>query len=288
VTPSLLVGVLGAASSLCASAALVVRADRVVLGRLEAVRREPVAGRHNGVTASVWRVIARVGALHLFRGGAKRDQISRRLRSATWHRSSEEILGLERLGAWSFAALLLVAPAPLPVLGPLVALVVMRIPDLMLAGVEKARRKRADAELPQLLDLLAGASSAGLAAPAAFRRALSAVSGPLGEDLAGVVRAVDLGARWRDELRHAADRMELPDLRRAVGALTRTESLGSSLSSAMAELAADVRASRRARASERARTAPVKMLFPLVFLVLPAFLLLTVVPVLLSTVRSIR
>ena len=41
-------------------------------------------------------------------------------------------------------------------------------------------------------------------------------------------------------------------------------------------------------AGERARTAPVKMLFPLVFLVLPAFLLLTVVPVLVTTLRSIR
>jgi Flp pilus assembly protein TadB len=288
VTPSLLASVLGVASGLSASAAVAVRADPAVLGRLEAVRRQRVEGRHLDVTAPGWRVIAKVGELNLFRGAAKRQQISRRLRSATWHRSAEEILGLERLGAWSCAALLLFAPAPLPASGPLVALVVMRIPDLMLAGAEKARRKRADAELPQLLDLLAGASSAGLAAPAAFRRALSAVSGPLAEDLAGVVRAVDLGARWRDELRNAADRMELPDLRRAVGALTRTESLGSSLSSAMAELAADVRASRRARASERARTAPVKMLFPLVFLVLPAFLLLTVVPVLLSTVRSIR
>ena len=39
---------------------------------------------------------------------------------------------------------------------------------------------------------------------------------------------------------------------------------------------------------ERARAAPVKMLFPFVFLVLPAFLLLTVVPVLLTTVQSIR
>ena len=53
-------------------------------------------------------------------------------------------------------------------------------------------------------------------------------------------------------------------------------------------LAADVRETRRSRAAERARTAPVKMLFPLVFLILPAFLLLTVVPVLLTTVRSIR
>ena len=54
------------------------------------------------------------------------------------------------------------------------------------------------------------------------------------------------------------------------------------------ELAATVRQARRAATLERARTAPVKMLFPLVFLILPAFLLLTVVPVLLTTVRSIR
>jgi tight adherence protein C len=73
-----------------------------------------------------------------------------------------------------------------------------------------------------------------------------------------------------------------------VGALTRAEALGSSLSEEVGRLAADVREARRAAATERARAAPVKMLFPLVFLVLPAFLLLTVVPVLVATVESIR
>ena len=156
-------------------------------------------------------------------------------------------------------------------------------------GSRAATRRRAaiDAEVPQLLDLLAAGSSAGLAAPLALRRATDGLAGPLADEVRATVRAVDLGARWRDELEALSDRLDLPDLRRAVAALTRTESLGASLSQATSELAASVRQARRAATSERARTAPVKMLFPLVFLVLPAFLLLTVVPVLLTTVRSI-
>ena len=100
--------------------------------------------------------------------------------------------------------------------------------------------------------------------------------------------AIDLGARWREELAAAAERLHLSDLRRIVAVLSRTETLGASLADSTADLAASVRSARRAAVTERARTAPVKMLFPLVFLVLPAFLLLTVVPVLLTTVQSIR
>jgi pilus assembly protein TadC len=112
--------------------------------------------------------------------------------------------------------------------------------------------------------------------------------GPLGTELRASLDAVDLGARWRQELAEVTERLGLPDLRRAVAILTSTETLGTSLTEATRELAADVRRSRGAAVAERARAAPVKMLFPLVLLVLPAFLLLTVVPVLLTTVQSIR
>ena len=153
----------------------------------------------------------------------------------------------------------------------------------------RAKRLRAvDAEVPQLLDLLAVASSAGLSAPLALRRAADAVYGPLADELSQVLQASDLGARWRDELAAMAARTGSSDLRRAVAALGRTETLGASLATSTADLAASVRAARRAATTQRARTAPIKMLFPLVFLILPAFLLLTVVPVLLSTVRSIQ
>jgi len=162
-----------------------------------------------------------------------------------------------------------------------------RLVPILRSRAGRRRRAAVDAEIPQLLDLLAAGSSAGLAAPLALRRAAEGLAGPLADEVRGAVRAVDLGARWRDELELLADRLDLPDLRRTVAALTRTESLGASLAQATAELAASVRQARRAATSERARTAPVKMLFPLVFLVLPAFLHLTVVPVLLTTVHSI-
>jgi tight adherence protein C len=151
-----------------------------------------------------------------------------------------------------------------------------------------ARRRELDREVPQLLDLLASASAAGLSAVAGFRQAVAALRGPLAEELRSCLGSVDLGGRWRTELAGASERLQLPDLRRVVAILARTETLGTSLSDATRELATDVRSARRAAVAERARTAPVKMLFPLVFLILPAFLLLTVVPVLLTTVRSIR
>jgi tight adherence protein C len=181
----------------------------------------------------------------------------------------------------------LALPWPGVVLAPVLCLIGLRFPAILEHRTSRRRRAAMDAQIPQLLDLLAAASSAGLSGQLALRRAVIALGDPLARELADALDAVDLGARWRDELASAAERLELPDLRRTVAALARTEKLGASLADSTADLAASVRAARRAAVTKRARTAPVKMLFPLVFLVLPAFLLLTVVPVLLTTVRFI-
>lgn len=147
--------------------------------------------------------------------------------------------------------------------------------------------RQIDAEVPDLLDLLAAGASAGLSSQLALERACDALRGPLADELRGSLEAVEMGRRWRDELDSLAQRLDLRDLRRTVAVLERSESLGTPLKDSLVQLAADVRSSRAALAAEKARKAPVKMLFPLVFLVLPAFLLLTVVPVLLSTLRSL-
>ena len=81
---------------------------------------------------------------------------------------------------------------------------------------------------------------------------------------------------------------DVAPLRRLAVSLGRSQRLGTSVGSTLRSVAEDLRADRRARAEEAARRAPVKMLFPLVFLILPAFLLLTVGPVVLATVRSLH
>lgn len=142
-------------------------------------------------------------------------------------------------------------------------------------------------ELPLLLDLLATATAAGMSGTLAFDAAVAALRGTLGRALGAVVAANALGAPLTEGVREVAATLAIPDLARAATLLERSGSLGVPVSVALRELAAEHRRGRRRAAELRARTAPVRMLFPLVFLVLPAFLLLTVVPMLLATLGSL-
>jgi tight adherence protein C len=273
--------VMAAAAAMLAAAAATTTVDRALASRLGAL-----SSKGSGWTLR--RVAARLGAARLTRRLPGRAATDRRIAHARVAVTEDEVAGAKVLSAGLLAAAALSAPWPAPMLAPVLAGCGVLLPDVLLVRLARRRMERADRELPLLLDLLAASSSAGLSGQFALRRAIESTEGPLSEELSDVIRAVDLGARWRDELRSAADRLPLPDLRRAVATMTRAESLGSSLSDALSELATEVRETRRSAATERARKAPVKMLFPLVFLVLPAFLLLTVVPVLISALQSIR
>jgi Flp pilus assembly protein TadB len=284
-TPSI-AAALAAASMLALVASVRHRIDRVVIERAGAER--VVADGHrrawNMYPALVLRTLE---SISLPTAVCDRERLRRRLRlSRSIGVDVDHVVGVKLAAA--AAAFLTCLLTPIAVAAPALAAAAFAVPDVVLARRVVRRTARMDDELPQLLDLLAAASHAGLGGPLALRRAVDGIRGPLADELGLVLTAVDLGGRWREELRSAADRLELPDLQRAVTALSRTETLGSSLSDAITELASRVRDARRAAMTERARKAPVKMLFPLVFLVLPAFLLLTVVPVLLSTLRSIR
>ncbi|MER3521636.1 MAG: hypothetical protein C4317_05385 [Acidimicrobiia bacterium] len=71
-------------------------------------------------------------------------------------------------------------------------------------------------------------------------------------------------------------------------AIAGSERLGHPLGPALMRLARDLREREIRAAQASARKAPIKVLFPLVFCILPAFVLLTVVPVLADTFAVIR
>jgi tight adherence protein C len=70
--------------------------------------------------------------------------------------------------------------------------------------------------------------------------------------------------------------------------LLNSERFGTQIAASLEAFAADVRGRLKRSAEEQARKAPVKILFPLVFLILPAFILLTVVPLLVSAFQSME
>jgi Flp pilus assembly protein TadB len=99
-----------------------------------------------------------------------------------------------------------------------------------------------------------------------------------------VIRACALGQSFDDALRELGLRM--PGARPLTDALRTSAQLGAPAGPALTRLGADLRADLRRRAEARARTVPVRLCLPLVGCILPAFALLTVVPVVLDGFRA--
>jgi len=98
----------------------------------------------------------------------------------------------------------------------------------------------------------------------------------VGRELDAAVRACTMGQSFDDALRELGRRT--PGARGLTDTLRTSARLGSPAAPALARLAAELRSDLRRRAEARARTVPVRLCFPLVGCVLPAFALLTVIP----------
>lgn len=156
--------------------------------------------------------------------------------------------------------------------------------DVLRRRRARQQRRQLTEQLPVALDLLTVAAGAGW--PPAGATAVAAGWSPpaIAAALTGALRATRLGAAFDDAItdtgRHQPVLVPLAD------ALATAARLGTPLRPALERLAADARADVRRAAEARARTVPVRLLFPLVFLVLPAFGLITLVPAIHAGLRG--
>jgi tight adherence protein C len=126
-------------------------------------------------------------------------------------------------------------------------------------------------------DLLAVAARAGHNPRLALEAVTPRLSGPVAEALSGALARSGHGSRLADALDAAGS--AIGDQGRALtSVLAASERYGSLLAPALDRLAGELRSQLRRQAEAEARKLPVKLLFPLVLCVLPAFGLLTLAP----------
>ncbi len=182
-----------------------------------------------------------------------------------------------------------VAAAGLLVVAPVIALVpvlwVTLAPALAARRARAAHETRLLDQLPDVVDLLALTTVAGLPAGAAIVAIGDRPGGPLGMALAGAAGRLRRGASTAEAL--DALRAVGPAARPLVDALLQHDRYGTPLLPALERVAIEARARRRRRAEEAARRLPVVLLFPLVLTTFPAFVLLTVVPLLAGSLGSL-
>ena len=151
-------------------------------------------------------------------------------------------------------------------------------PDVLLDGMIQRRQDLVQTALPDTIDLLTITVEAGLGFDAALERVARTTEGPLGEELALTVQEVQLGRSRSEALRAFADRIDLPDVRTLVSSLVQAEQFGITVGHVLRTQADVIRERRRQRAEEHAQKIPVKVLFPLIFFIMPTLMIVLVGP----------
>lgn len=178
------------------------------------------------------------------------------------------------LGA-GFAVLMLL-PGPVGVLGAVGAAAVgwVRSGSLEPASVRR-RRELLDTELPQVVDLMLSMVSVGAAPGEALARVAEVVAPPVRSELLFWVRRLGLGADpvrvWHEMALH-------PQLGRLGRTLHRSAESGAPVVESLEHLAEDLRARWRTEVESRVRQVEVRASVPLGLCLLPAFVLVGVVP----------
>ncbi len=151
-------------------------------------------------------------------------------------------------------------------------------PEVWLNWRIERRQYTIDLSLPDFLDRLSLGLEAGLGFEIALRRTSVNSPGLLGDELRRAVRLIDHGYPREQALGEIVLRNPSQDLSAFVAAVNQTDRLGTSLAKTLRIQTGLLRARRRRRAEEASRRLPILIVFPLVFLFLPALIIIFLAP----------
>jgi tight adherence protein C len=223
------------------------------------------------------------------------EQMRKQLTAAGMYQTSPRTLvGYGLLGAvalpaaWIWLALAIGESTRLAVLVAIVlALVGWFGPGLVVQRRAEARLFQIDRSMPELIDLLVVTVEAGLSVQAALQLAGERLKGPLGDELRILLQEQRMGLSPTQALENMVSRCPTAAVESFTRAMIQGQSLGVSVGQILRSLAVEMRKRRRAQVEEQAQKAPIKMLFPLVFMIFPALFVVILGPALVSIVHSL-
>lgn len=171
--------------------------------------------------------------------------------------------------------------AKIMIVSGLLCLVGYILPDYYLIIKARQRRSMIRSALPDALDLLVITVEAGLSINAAIFKVgeeLRMRSKPLSDELLRVHQDLRTGRSREQALKDLAKRNDIEDLKIFVGALVIADRLGTSVASTLRAQSDSLRTRVRQRSEEKAAKASLKMLFPLVFFILPTLFIILLGP----------
>ena len=161
------------------------------------------------------------------------------------------------------------------------------LPRMWLSGKVKARQKMVVKALPDAMDLITTCVEAGLGLDAALARVAEKSGGPLAAELSKMLRDVAMGKLRKEAMIELEQRLGVEELTSFINSVIQAEQLGVGIAQVLRVQSDQMRTRRRQRAEKSAHEAPIKMMFPLVLFIFPAFLGVILGPAAIRIAQSI-
>lgn len=194
-------------------------------------------------------------------------------------------VGDRMVGLAALVGPMLAIVAPPLAVAPLVATAAIAV--LRARRLEQARHRALTVGLADVLDLLASAVGAGLPLPSAVEAVEPFAPDVYRPLLADSLRRLSEGEALAAVIGRLAEVVPSSG-RRSIALLTAAVRDGTPVGASLRHAAEEARRARRRLVEQRVRRLPVLMLLPLVVCVLPAFVLLTLVPLVLGSLDDLQ
>jgi tight adherence protein C len=171
------------------------------------------------------------------------------------------------------------------IIGAIAAYSMWRLPLLFGQLKERERQRAVDVELVDALGEMVMGVEAGLTLEAVVHRYTSSHETGLSREFAHVLERIRVGDSRDEAFGSLAVRTPTPGVRTFTSAVRQNQRLGTPLGATLRQQAETARRRRRQLVEERAARISMKMIFPTVFCILPALLVVIVGP---SVIRLIE